>query len=498
MHGSYEKGGRNSKPGLRRDCLSYVEVLAQSISVIAPSTVPAAILGLIYATAGNATWLSFFLGMIGLVLVSANVNQFARRSASPGSLYAYVVRGLGPTTGVLAGWALLFGYTLTGMSTLCGFGIISGVLLTEIGVQANVLVLFAFGAFGAFYIAYRSIQFSAKLMLIFEAAALLAILVLGMRIWQHADFAIDKAQVALTGATPGGVLMGILLVVFGFSGFESSTSLGEEAKDPLRTIPKSVIQSVIVSGFVFIFMAYVVVLGFEGAAQPLDKTEAPLNVLANEMGWGLLGTFINIGILLSFFSCTLASINSTARIIFAMARHRLFFEALGETHETNETPYIAVGFTALITFLGPTGLYLFGVTAFDSQGYFGTLCSFGFMVVYILVSIAAPLYLRSIGESSKWALSCSTLAVAFMMLPFLGAVGLPGSSIFPPPTFPNNVLLWLFAAYMVAGLGWLVLQRTLHPNTISVMKTAIEAVDQRFADAGGVSATPVRPSRTGT
>src|ERR1700689_1386320 len=110
---------------LRRDCLSYMEVLAQSVAVIAPSTVPAAILGLIFAMAGNGTWLSFLLGMVGLVFVSSNINQFARRSASPGSLYTYIVRGLGPTAGVLSGWALLFGYMLTGMSTLCGFGIMS-------------------------------------------------------------------------------------------------------------------------------------------------------------------------------------------------------------------------------------------------------------------------------------------------------------------------------------------------------------------------------------
>ncbi|WP_261403708.1 hypothetical protein [Chenggangzhangella methanolivorans] len=94
--------------GLRRACLSYPEVLAQSVSVIAPSTVPAAIIGLIFASAGNGTWLSFLLGMLGLVLVSLNVNQFATRSASPGSLYTYITRGLGPTSGILGGWALVF------------------------------------------------------------------------------------------------------------------------------------------------------------------------------------------------------------------------------------------------------------------------------------------------------------------------------------------------------------------------------------------------------
>ena len=82
--------------GLKRECLSYPEVLAQSVAVLAPTTVPAAVLGLIFAKAGNGTWLSFLLGMIGLVFVSFNINQFARRSASPGSLYTYIVKGLGP------------------------------------------------------------------------------------------------------------------------------------------------------------------------------------------------------------------------------------------------------------------------------------------------------------------------------------------------------------------------------------------------------------------
>ncbi|MEY2935677.1 MAG: hypothetical protein RL033_6426, partial [Pseudomonadota bacterium] len=155
------------EPGLRRACLSYSDVLAQSVSVIAPSTVPAAVLGLVFATAGNGTWLSFVLGTLGLVLVSLNINQFARRSASPGSLFSYIVQGLGPTAGVMGGWALLCGYMLTGMSTLCGFALISNVLLQQlVGIQLPVVVLFALGAAGSCYIAFRDIQLSARMMLL--------------------------------------------------------------------------------------------------------------------------------------------------------------------------------------------------------------------------------------------------------------------------------------------------------------------------------------------
>lgn len=138
---------------------------------------------------------------------------------------------------------------LTGISTLCGFGIIAEVLLGQIGIHAHTVTLFAIGTIAAFCIAYRDIQLSAKMMLVFEGAALLAIPILGVPIWEHKGFAIDTRQLTFTGTMPGGVLMGVVLVIFGFSGFESSTSLGQEAKDPLRTIPRSVIQSVVVTVF---------------------------------------------------------------------------------------------------------------------------------------------------------------------------------------------------------------------------------------------------------
>jgi amino acid transporter len=471
---------------LRNNCLSYPEVIAQSISVIAPSTVPAAIIGLIFLSAGNGTWLSFLLGMIGLLFVSSNINQFARRSASPGSLYTYIVKGLGPTVGVLSGWALLLGYTLTGMSTLCGFAIFGQLLLGEIGLHVPILALFAFGVIVSYFVAHRDIQLSAKMMLVFEAVSISAILLLGILVWVHSGFKIDTDQLTLKGATPGGVLTGIVLVVFGFSGFESSTALGDEAKDPLRSIPRSLTQSTIISGVFFILMAYLIILGFKGTGIDLGKTDAPLDVLAPRTGVGLLGTLINIGALLSFFSCTLACINSTARIVFSMARHGLFHDALGAAHEKNETPHIAVGLSALITFLVPALAYLSGVGAFEGQGYFGTLSSLGFLLVYILVSIAAPAYLRHLGKLRKADLLYSALGAGFMILPLLGTIGIPGSSLFPPPAYPNNLLVWIFVAYMAVGLGWLLIQKARTPKLTHSLKTSIDEIHVKFGDVKNV------------
>lgn len=486
--------------GLRPSCLSYSEVIAQSVSVIAPSTVPAAVLGLVFAVAGNATWLSFVIGTLGLFLVSANINQFARRSASPGSLYSYIVRGLGPTAGVMGGWALLLGYTLTGMSTLCGFALISNVLLRHfLGIELPMVALFGLGAVGAFLIAFRDIQLSAKTMLVLEGLALLSVLVLGALIWWKADFAVRGPQLSLEGATPSGALSGVVLVIFAFSGFESSTALGVEAKNPLVTIPRSVWQSVLLAGAFFILTSYIVVLGFEGTGQPLGESEAPLHTLANSIGWGGLGTLIDVGVLLSFFSCTLAAINSTARILYSMAQHGLIADELGHAHEQNQTPHRAVAIAALLTFGVPTVVLLSGVSAFDAQGHFGTLCSFGFIAVYMLISGAAPAYLTSIGALTWKATLYSLGGLGFMVLPLIGTVGIPGSELFPTPDAAGIALLGVFIAYMGVGLGWLLLQRVRRPRMIGHMQEAIERVHVRFAETIAVDSVGAqsseRPSR---
>jgi len=160
--------------GLKVEYLSYVDVLAQSISVIAPSTVPAAVLGLIYASSGNGTWLSFLLGMAGLVIVSVNINEFARRSSSAGSLYGFVVRGLGPSSGVLSGWALLFGYMLTGVSTLCGFVATSHGLFGAVGLTIPDEVLASGAIAVAFALSAKDVKLSVRTMLALEGLAIAA------------------------------------------------------------------------------------------------------------------------------------------------------------------------------------------------------------------------------------------------------------------------------------------------------------------------------------
>lgn len=468
--------------GLKPDCLPFSEVLAQSVAVIAPTTIPASNLGLIFALSGNGTWLSFLLGMIGLVFVSININQFASRSASPGSLYSYIVKGLGPTAGVACGWSLVLAYLFTGMSVLCGFANFSSSLLGQIGIHPSPISLLALGAGLAWYAAYKDIQLSAVTMLWVEGLSVGLILVLGIAIWGHQGFALDMSQLTLEGTTPGSIAMGLVLVVFGFSGFESATSLGDEAKEPLRTIPKSVLGSTILAGLFFIFMTYVEVFGFGGSSVSLAETEQPLAFLAEQIGVGFLGLPIAIIALLSFLACVLGSLNPAARVFFMMARHGLFHSALGEAHSSNQTPHIAVNLVALGMFIVPASMSLFHVNLFESMGYLGAICSYGFLTVYILVSIAAPVYLHKINKLRVMDLIFSVVGVLFMAIPVLGSIGIAGSSLFPVPPAPYDAFPYLFLMYLTVACGSFIMQRLRSPEIVDSIEQSIDDIHSRFAE----------------
>src|SRR6476469_9580502 len=477
-----KKTHKNHSPhGLKPDCLSFGEVLAQSFAVIAPTTIPASNIGLIVALSGNGAWLSFAIGLIGLVFVSININQFASRSASAGSLYSYIVKGLGPTAGVICGWSLVLAYLFTAMAVLCGFANFTGTFIGHLGIHPSPITLLAIGAGVAWYAGYKDIQLSAMAMLWLEGASVAAIALLGMIVWAHKGFALDMSQLTLEGVTPGNIATGLVLVMFGFSGFESATSLGDEAKKPLKNIPRAVMGSAVMAGLFFILMTYIEVLGFSGTGVSITNSEEPLTFLAQQVGMGWLGELVAFGALFSFFACVLGSINPAARVFFMMARHGLFHSSLGLAHSFNRTPHVAVKMCTFMTFFVPAVMSMFGIKLFDCMGYLGAICTYGFLTVYILISISAPVYLHKIGKLRPLDVVFSILGVGFMAIPVMGSVGIPGSNIFPAPEAPYDAVPYLFLLYLVTTCGCFVMQRLRSPEIVQSMENGIEEIHARFA-----------------
>ncbi len=344
--------GQKPDYGLRREVLSPMETLAQSVSTIAPTTTPVATIPLVCALAGNGTWLAYVLATVAILLVAWCIGRFARYSSSPGSLYTYAGMILPPWLGATTAWSLLLAYVATASSVIGGFYQYANLLLRDATGHVTSTVLLALIVTGvSMWIAWRDVKISARLMLWIEAVSVLFILtVITLVLARHGSHW-DSSQLRLKGVTGGGLRLGLVLALFSFVGFESATTLGSEARNPLKTIPRAVIQSSILGGAFFTLCAYTEVLGFRAAGQNLGASDAPMHVLALVGGAPFLGLLIDIGALVSLFAGTLACITAAARVLMLMAHHGLAHSSLRTTHARNETPHFAILVTGIAAVL---------------------------------------------------------------------------------------------------------------------------------------------------
>src|SRR3981189_1275933 len=357
---------RASSYGLRRGALSPMETLAQSVSTIAPTTTPVATIPLVCALAGNGTWLAYVLATAAVLLVALCISRFARYSSSPGSLYTYASMILPPWMGAVAAWSLLLAYLATGASVAGGFYHYANVLLADATNRTTSTVLLTVVVTGvSMWIACRDVKISARLMLWIEAASLVVILTVVLLVLAGHGFRLDREQLQLRGMTGSGLRLGLVLALFSFVGFESATTLGSEARNPLKTIPHAVIQSAILAGAFFTVCAYAEVLGFHTAGQDLGTSAAPVFVVARGGGVPVLGLLIDIGALVSLFAGTLACITAAARVLLLMAHGGLAHGSLRTTHIRNQTPSRAIVVTGVAALLPVAVLAARGASGLD-------------------------------------------------------------------------------------------------------------------------------------
>ncbi|MGA7930627.1 MAG: APC family permease [Candidatus Sulfotelmatobacter sp.] len=434
--------------GLRREILSPMETLAQSVSTMAPTTTPAATIPLVCALAGNGTWLAYVLATAAVLLVALCVGRYARYSASPGSLYTYASMTLPPWLGATVAWSLLLAYVATGSSVIGGFYHYANLLLRDATGHAYSAVLLALLVTGvSIWIAYRDVKISARLMLWIEALSVTVILVMVTLLLVRHGWHWDRDELHLRGMTGSGLRLGLVLALFSFVGFESATTLGSEARNPLQAIPRAVIQSAILAGAFFTVCAYAEVLGFHTAEQDLGASPAPMHVLAQVAGSPVLGLLIDIGALVSLFAGTLACITAAARVLLLMAHNGLAHGSLSTTHALNQTPSRAVVITGIAAVLPVAVLAARGASGLDVYGWLGSLATYGFIVAYGLVCVALPRYLRTHGAYRPGAQVIPWLAGIAMLLALAG-------NLYPVPEGPYGKLPYMYLAYLTAGLAW--------------------------------------------
>ena len=142
-----------------------------------------------------------------------------------------------------------------------------------------------------------------------------------------------------------GILSGAFLAFYAFVGFEDLANMAEEAKDPVRALPRAIIISILVATILYMIVSAVAL-----RAMPLDmlkESEAPMADLLEYRGVGLTG-LISLISLVSVLNTALVQIMMASRVLFGMSRDRLapnFFSVLSARFNT---PILAVISVSLV------------------------------------------------------------------------------------------------------------------------------------------------------
>lgn len=454
---------------LRSNALGFPALLAQSIALISPTMTAVLIIPLAFSHAGQSTWLAYLFGTAMLLFVVFNLNQFTRRSTCPGSMYAYTGRGLGAVGGVLSGWTLIWSYLFIGVAGMTGFTIFSRQFLDIVGIHSSIpaFIFFGVSAVLCWMLAVKDIRLSSMLTLVLEGLSVLCILALAAIVLFKDGNPVDSAQVHLQGISLGGMSLAVVACIFSMVGFESATALGGEARNPLHTIPKAVIWSLILTGLFFVLMGYVEVFGTRGQHDTLDTLATPLNTLADLYNMSSFKLPLSLGAIISFFALSLSCLNSGARIIYPMARHSVFPARLGTVHRLNATPAAALTAYIVVMFAVPA-IWSIQTDVLNVFNFAGTLAAFGFLLAYFMVSVAAPVHLRKLGELKPANVAVAVLAFVFLLVPTIG-------SFYPLPAYPLDLFPYVFLTYMALGGAWLFIASRRRRGILQEIETDMEA-----------------------
>lgn len=379
------------RDGLRRGSLSQAEVIAQSLANIAPTATPAMGIPFLLALSGNASWLACLLAMLAIACIAHQIGLFARNSNSAGSLYFYVERSLGPACGLITAVALLIAYLATGCAVTAGFIIYVYSFVHSTGTASipAVVVLSAIAVFAAGFLAFRDVHISARVMLGIEAVSILLIVLLFFLPGPYSILHLDFAQLLLKGAGMKQLRAGLVFSIFSFVGFESATTLGDEARNPEKAIPRAVMLTAWIAGVFFVLSAYTETYAFAGESARLSQAGAPLALLAELRHLTIFVPLVGVTTICSFFACTLACITAASRIFYKLSHDGRLFRVLGRSNPRHHTPHVAILLASLIILLVLTAMGVAAFAPFDIYGIAGTFGTYGFITAYLLVSAGA-------------------------------------------------------------------------------------------------------------
>ncbi|MFD5568893.1 APC family permease [Streptomyces cadmiisoli] len=320
-------------------------------------------------TAGSGLLVALVVAAIVAYCNATSSARLAARYPASGGTYVYGRERLGDFWGYLAGWAFVIGKTASCAAMALTVGSYAWPGHAHAVAVAAVVALTA--------VNYAGVQKSAWLTRAVVAvvlAVLAAVVVAGLT-----SSTADASRLTIdSDATVTGVLQAAGLLFFAFAGYARIATLGEEVRDPARTIPRAIPLALGLTLVVYaaVAIAVLTVLGPPG----LGEAAAPLSDAMRAAGADWLAPVVRAGAAVAALGSLLALILGVSRTTLAMARDRHLPHALSAVHPRFKVPHRAE------LLVGAVVVVLAATT--DVRGAIG-FSSFGVLLYYAVANASA-------------------------------------------------------------------------------------------------------------
>ncbi|MCL7375482.1 APC family permease [Streptomyces sp. 35G-GA-8] len=313
------------------------------------------------SAAGSGLLLSLAVAAVVAYCNATSSARLAARYPKSGGTYVYGRERLGDFWGYLAGWGFVVGKTASCAAMALTVGAYAWPGQAHAVAVAAVVALTAVNYVGVQKSAWLTRGIVAVVLAVL-AAVVTACLTGGTAESARLDLGAD--------ATFGGVLRAAGLLFFAFAGYARVATLGEEVRDPARTIPRAIplALGITLAVYAAVALAVLSVLGPDGLA----GAAAPLDAAVRAAGVPGLVPVVRVGAAVAALGSLLALILGVSRTTLAMARDRHLPHALAAVHPRFEVPHraeLAVGavvavLAATVDVRGAIGFSSFGVLAY--------------------------------------------------------------------------------------------------------------------------------------
>jgi amino acid transporter len=452
---------------LQRDAVGLGPVLFQSITHMAPAAAVAFSIIFAVTYAGGSTPLAVVIALVACLLVAISIGQLARHLPSAGGLYTYNARGLGSVVGYFVAWGFMLAEPLVAPLLFLIFGnVISSELQTHYNTPGWLWAPFAaLAGIGVWVLVYRGIRISTETGValgafeigVFAALAITLIVAAG----PHNTASVFAPN---TGNAKGlgSVIPGMVYTILAFIGFEASAPLGEEARDPRRTIPRAVFLSCLLIGL-FYLLAYYAATVYFGPQQMANAKNGffafnggdPWDGMAGKV-WGAAAVVVVLAIINSAFANSNAGANAATRVGYALGRIGVLPPAFARVHPRFRTPTVAIHAQGVVGIAVALVLGFATGSPLNAFALLGTVATIIIVCIYILTNLSnIVFYLRERRHEFHplWNLVVPVVGILIFVPVLIAAFGIDyGGLGIAPLASPANLAPYVVLGWMAIGV----------------------------------------------